>query len=713
MMRFLVYTFLLFFISFAGYAQVKKTRAIVANVNNLVTDTTKVLERGGYTPPPQVMAGVNDQCAGAVALNNVAPTSTVMTGGPPGNGFSTQTLTNDPYQINVGTWFYGNTSSTAWFSYTPNTAGSLSVTLTGVATMKGAEVAIFSGGCPNFTGTNSVTATANQSVIGVGTAATATTVNSPATASATCLLPNVTYYIMVGQCGSGTNYTVSTSFVGTTTGPTNNCCTNAIDISGSLNGSSVIAGTTAGASSDAPFVGGCNSSHNNVWYSFVAQGPNVEVTVAGGATLGPEFQLLSASSGTATDVCTGTSVTSVTCNTSTTGTVTATNVASTALVIGETYYISVTSTLTAGGTFSLTVNNPPPNPAGTNCATAALLCTTTPNVYAGGNTNLWGTEELNATTAGCNVSNGELHSAWYVINVITGGALTFTISPAVPTDNYDFSLFNNNPATCSLTAPVSCNSSTLTIGSGQTGISPAGNGSTFNSQLTVNAGDVFLLMVNSPKTAGTYSVTLGTDGTPTAATYTNCNNFPIILPIELAGFTAAQNDKEVDLKWSTTSEINNNYFTIERSPNGKDFEELTKVRSLSGNGNSKSTLYYSATDYVPLAGVSYYRLSQTDFNGKTTRFNIVSVLNKEDDGSFVIAPNPSDGTFYITYNCQAATTGSFKLYDNNGSLITEQSVVCETGDNKSQVDLTDRPTGIYFATFTTNSSFYRVKLLKK
>jgi hypothetical protein len=53
------------------------------------------------------------------------------------------------------------------------------------------------------------------------------------------------------------------------------------------------------------------------------------------------------------------------------------------------------------------------------------------------------------------------------------------------------------------------------------------------------------------------------------------------------------------------------------------------------------------------------------------------------------------------------------LYDNNAVLLLSQTVICNAGDNKAQLDLNEIPSGIYFITFTTNISFYRTKLIKR
>ncbi|HKK39552.1 MAG TPA: T9SS type A sorting domain-containing protein, partial [Cryomorphaceae bacterium] len=85
-----------------------------------------------------------------------------------------------------------------------------------------------------------------------------------------------------------------------------------------------------------------------------------------------------------------------------------------------------------------------------------------------------------------------------------------------------------------------------------------------------------------------------------------------ILPITLLSFQASAKDITVQTSWITASEINNDFFTIERSKDGRFWE---KVGTLDGAGDSHTELSYSFTDDRPYAGISYYRLKQTDFDG--------------------------------------------------------------------------------------------------
>jgi hypothetical protein len=95
------------------------------------------------------------------------------------------------------------------------------------------------------------------------------------------------------------------------------------------------------------------------------------------------------------------------------------------------------------------------------------------------------------------------------------------------------------------------------------------------------------------------------------------------LPIELLEFSATANGNQVDVFWTTASEINNERFEVERSSNAQSF---TKIATLAGAGNSNTLLSYTATDLQPLIGVSYYRLKQIDYNGSFEYSEIVPVV---------------------------------------------------------------------------------------
>jgi hypothetical protein len=116
---------------------------------------------------------------------------------------------------------------------------------------------------------------------------------------------------------------------------------------------------------------------------------------------------------------------------------------------------------------------------------------------------------------------------------------------------------------------------------------------------------------------------------------TNAASSP--LPIELLSFTAALNNSEVNLRWSTAAETNNDYFTIERASDIEHFEPLLEM---DGKGTTKELNDYAVTDPSPLYGRSYYRLKQTDFDGKFS-YSSVQVINYEGPQFATLSAYPS------------------------------------------------------------------------
>jgi hypothetical protein len=94
------------------------------------------------------------------------------------------------------------------------------------------------------------------------------------------------------------------------------------------------------------------------------------------------------------------------------------------------------------------------------------------------------------------------------------------------------------------------------------------------------------------------------------------------LPIELLTFDAKVVGTQVAPYWTTASEQNNDYFTLERSSDALNFKQISTI---AGAGNSDRLLYYNEINENPLNGTSYYRLKQTDYDGKSSYSKIVSV----------------------------------------------------------------------------------------
>ncbi len=117
------------------------------------------------------------------------------------------------------------------------------------------------------------------------------------------------------------------------------------------------------------------------------------------------------------------------------------------------------------------------------------------------------------------------------------------------------------------------------------------------------------------------------------------------LPVELLSFNASINEFTVTLAWQTASELNNDYFTLLRSVDGINYKEIGKV---DGSGTTNEAYEYEYVDEHPMPGISYYRLTQTDFDGTTELLGTVPVNFALDGSALRAYPNPfSDGVLNI------------------------------------------------------------------
>mgnify|MGYP000845519446 FL=1 len=122
--------------------------------------------------------------------------------------------------------------------------------------------------------------------------------------------------------------------------------------------------------------------------------------------------------------------------------------------------------------------------------------------------------------------------------------------------------------------------------------------------------------------------------------------FNIPLPIELVAFEGSVVNGIVHLNWTTASELNNDYFTVERSQDGEKFETIEVIP---GAGTSTVASKYSAEDRSPFIGKSYYRLRQTDYDGRTSISKIILVeVLKRNTGVVALYPNPINNTNTLT-----------------------------------------------------------------
>ena len=169
------------------------------------------------------------------------------------------------------------------------------------------------------------------------------------------------------------------------------------------------------------------------------------------------------------------------------------------------------------------------------------------------------------------------------------------------------------------------------------------------------------------------------------------------LPVELSSFTASVNSNDIILNWSTSSEINNSGFYIERSKNSG---EWTSEGFVSGNGTNNELNFYTFSDRNLNPGEYTYRLKQTDFNGNFEFFNLNQEVIINAASGFLLNqnyPNPFNPFTIISYQSAYSSNISIKIYDSQGKeLKTLVNEMKNAGSYKVQFDGTDYPSGIYY-----------------
>lgn len=301
------------------------------------------------------------------------------------------------------------------------------------------------------------------------------------------------------------------------------------------------------------------------------------------------------------------------------------------------------------------------------------------------------------------LGNGDVvninHSVTYNGNIVIPNNATFNINSGTLTINGNVDLqngstflssegttmvvngnFNNSNNSVGVTVDGNIIvSGNLTSGNGSTVTSSSGTGS-FNVEGSISgSGTVFGSSADCPDT-----------GNPCLTSSSNP------LPIELIRFYAECSDNEISIKWSTASEYNNDYFKIARSNDGINWIFLPTVK---GAGNSTSTIDYEIKDLDRSINNSYYRLSQVDFDGSTTTFDIIkaSCFNDFLINSLSSSPNPSSNLINLSLsNLSFFGDSKIIIFSSTGMEVYNKGINIIKNDFIYQINDLNLDSGIYY-----------------
>lgn len=188
-----------------------------------------------------------------------------------------------------------------------------------------------------------------------------------------------------------------------------------------------------------------------------------------------------------------------------------------------------------------------------------------------------------------------------------------------------------------------------------------------------------------------------------------CGTLACALPVEFLSFTAkAQDDNTVRLEWATVWEEDNEYFTVERSMDGANFEALG---TRAGAGTTIERQNYDWTDESPLPGINYYRIKQTDFDGAFSYSDVASVrMNGVLGQEMRIFPNPAEAQVRISLpSVGKSGTATVRVFNHVGQAVLSQEQ--STEGQLLEIDTSSLPSGVYTLQVQAGARNYSEKLV--
>jgi hypothetical protein len=186
----------------------------------------------------------------------------------------------------------------------------------------------------------------------------------------------------------------------------------------------------------------------------------------------------------------------------------------------------------------------------------------------------------------------------------------------------------------------------------------------------------------------------------------------VALPVQLVKFAASLNsDETVTLSWATAQEANSNYFSVQRSGDGNNFQELGRVKA---KGFSSIVSDYAFTDPSILNGTAFYRLQIVDLDGKFSFSKVLTVSSDAVGNSVLVFSNPFVDMVRLQINLTSSDKLSLSLTDITGRSVTKQIYSAQAGSNFINLSPgTNTISGVYLLNIKGNTVNRTIKLVKQ
>ena len=186
------------------------------------------------------------------------------------------------------------------------------------------------------------------------------------------------------------------------------------------------------------------------------------------------------------------------------------------------------------------------------------------------------------------------------------------------------------------------------------------------------------------------------------------------LPINIVRFTGKRIENASVLSWTTLSEQNNAYFEIEHSKDARNFTLVSdKIKTKANNGNGNTVLNYDFVDKLPNEGHNYYRLKQTDKDGKTSMAKNVVDVYFGDETMVTMYPNPASSELNVDINIVKATNAKLKIMDATGRVVKQIDMNLKAGGNQTKVSLEGLSDGMYMVNITNDKGLHYAQTIRK
>jgi len=175
----------------------------------------------------------------------------------------------------------------------------------------------------------------------------------------------------------------------------------------------------------------------------------------------------------------------------------------------------------------------------------------------------------------------------------------------------------------------------------------------------------------------------------------------IVLPVTFANIAVRSQNNAHQISFSTASETNNDYFTIERSADARSFDAIGEIK---GAGNSRREISYTYTDEKPLKGINYYRIKQTDYDGKFS-YSEMRSLRFAGVGTISLTPRTTEGRLDVRTELEDYTLAVYNTAGQEVKRFPAMSL-----DQSISID--ELMSGIYFVRVSSGSEVETIRVVK-